>query len=48
MRGGGVASARSFLISGVVMKETSFQKTALAVSFLSVFSFGVQANPLGN
>ena len=42
----GVASARSFLISGVVMKETSFQKTALAVSLLSVFSFGVQANPL--
>lgn len=30
------------------MKETSFQKTALAVSLLSVFSFGVQANPLGN
>ena len=28
------------------MKETSFQKTALAVSLLSVFSFGVQANPL--
>lgn len=30
------------------MKETSFQKTALAVSLLSVFSFGVQANPLEN
>ena len=30
------------------MKETSFQKTALAVSLLSVFSFGVQANPLAN
>lgn len=30
------------------MKETSFQKTALAVSLLSVFSFGVQANPLVN
>lgn len=30
------------------MKETSFQKTALAVSLLSVFSFGVQADPLGN
>lgn len=30
------------------MKETSFQKTALAVSLLSVFSFGVQAEPLVN
>ena len=30
------------------MKETSFQKTALAVSLLSVFSFGVQANSLVN
>lgn len=30
------------------MKETSFQKTALAVSLLSVFSFGVQANPFEN
>lgn len=30
------------------MKETSFQKTALAVSLLSVFSFSVQADPLVN
>lgn len=30
------------------MKKTSFQKTALAVSLLSVFSFGVQAEPLEN
>lgn len=30
------------------MKETSFQKTALAVSLLSVFSFGVQAESLVN
>ena len=30
------------------MKETSLQKNALAVSHLSVYSFGVQANPLAN